>query len=71
MLARHNAEIAQMNKDIYVTDSLQAMVNNLANTFGGATMRYRYAELINVAKKETRTEEEVKNNITEKLRAMS
>lgn len=70
-MARHNAEIARLNKDVYVTDSLQAMVNNLANAFGGATMRYRYAELIDVVKKDTRTEEEVKNSITEKLRAFS
>lgn len=54
---------------IYITDALKTLTENTAKMFGGATMKMRYAELIDPEpqKEETRTAEEVVDSIKEKL----
>lgn len=54
---------------LYITEGIHAIANNSANAFGGITLTKRYAELVDV-KEETRTEEEVRAYIEEKLRAL-
>lgn len=54
---------------IYITDALKVLTENTAKIFGGATMKMRYAELIDTEpqKEEKRTADEVVDSIKEKL----
>lgn len=54
---------------IYITDALKVLTENTAKMFGGATIKMRYAELIDTEpqKEETRTADEVVDSIKEKL----
>jgi metal-dependent amidase/aminoacylase/carboxypeptidase family protein len=60
----------EMAYQSYIADCLKAIADNTANMYGGTTIRLRYADLISNEKPETRTEEEVINDIKEKLRAI-
>lgn len=52
---------------IYVTDALKFIAENTAKFAGGSYMSSRYNDLLRPAPAETRTAEEVINNIRAKL----
>lgn len=51
----------------YVTDVLKIMLEDVARHMGGSYVQVRFADIMNPPKKETRTAEEVINNIKDKL----
>jgi len=55
---------------IYVTDALQAIVDNTARQYGGKVMNLRYADLITEQKTEKKqpTEDEIISGLKAKLR---
>ncbi len=54
----------------YVTDALKILTENTAKANGGKYLQLRYAELFEPTKEETRSAEEVIENIKEKLRRL-
>lgn len=54
---------------IYVTDGIMAIANNLARAYGGTQMKTRFYDLAytKIAKEETRTAEEIIENIRAKI----
>lgn len=55
---------------IYTTDCLRIIAENSARANGGKYIQMRYAEVIEPAKEETRTADEIISNIKEKLRGI-
>ena len=53
--------------DIFVTDAVKNINDSIAETFGGAVMKKRYADMIFPALAEERTAEEIISDISEKL----
>ena len=53
---------------IYITDTLRLITENTAKFVGGSYIKMRYADMIEPVKKETRTPEEIIENIRNKLR---
>ena len=62
------------NKAVYkayqicVTDALKVIAENTAHANGGLTLNMRFADVISDEQPEERTEEEIINNLKEKLR---
>lgn len=56
--------------DVYVTDVLRLISENTAKTVGGSYMKVRYLDLIDPKKEETRTANEVIDNIRNKLKGI-
>lgn len=52
---------------LYVTDALKIITENTAKANGGSYLTGRYAELIEPKKEETRTAEEIINDLKEKM----
>lgn len=59
---------------IYVTDTMKAMSEIIAKTYGGNSPKYRYAEIIGDNKteqEERRTPQEIISNMKDKLSKMA
>lgn len=59
---------------VYVTDTLKAMAESIANAYGGNVPKHRYAEIIQPGRpevEETRTAHEIISNISKKLNEMT
>ena len=56
---------------VYITDALQIMGSNTARFVGGGEMSKRYMDLAYDFDNETRTEEEIKSHIKDKLNALN
>ena len=54
-----------------MTDALKAIVSNTAHMFGGEVLNRRYIDLIDPQPEETRTADDVRKHIEDKLRRMS
>lgn len=52
----------------FVTDELFYLNNNVVNLSGGNSLQNRFYEILNPPKEETRTAEEIIDNIKNKLR---
>lgn len=68
--ARVNKETREEACRIYVTDGIKIISENTAKLAGGSSFKIRYSELFGAVKEETRTEEEVVQDIREKLRKL-
>lgn len=56
---------------VYMTDSVKNINESVANMFGGRVMKLRFADMIKDQKaEETKTPEEIINNISSKLEKM-
>lgn len=66
--ARAQESLERYAYRIYVTETLRGINNNLAGYVGGATVTMSYDEVLNY-KPETRTAEEIKKHMKEKLKA--
>lgn len=53
---------------VYVTDVLRTISENTAKSVGGSYVKMRYLDMIDPPKQETRTAEEIIENIRSKLR---
>ena len=53
--------------EIYITDTLRMITENTAKQVGGSYIKMRYADIIDPPKEETRTAEEVIDDIRTKL----
>lgn len=53
---------------VYVTDVLRTISENTAKSVGGSYVKMRYLDIIDPPKQETRTAEEIIENIRNKLR---
>ena len=58
---------------IYITDALKAITENTARMYGGATLKIRYADLVDEPEKkeETRTADEVIDHIKKKMEKLT
>lgn len=52
---------------IYLTDALKVIGENTAKYSGGSYLKVRFEDIVHPRPEETRTPEEVKNQITQKL----
>ena len=55
---------------IYITDSLKMIAENTAKAHGGSYLNSRFIDIIEPGKEETRTAEEVIDDLKEKLRRL-
>ena len=53
--------------EVYVTDVLRIISENTAKQVGGSYVKARYAEIIDPPKEETRTADQIIDNIRSKL----
>ncbi len=63
-----NKEQKEKAYKVYISDVLRIISENTAKYSGGSYVKVRYSELIDPPKKETRTSEEIIENIRNKLR---
>lgn len=54
----------------YVTEALRYLTENTAKAHGGSYLKVRYSELIEPIKEETRTADEIVEDLREKLRRL-
>ena len=62
----HKEQVAKAH-DIYVTDTLRLITENTAKQVGGSYIKERFADILDPPKEETRTAQEVIDNIKTKL----
>lgn len=53
---------------MYITDSLKIIAENIAATYGGKTIRQRYAEIVNPKPQDDRNADEIIAAIKSKLK---
>lgn len=70
----YNRKMERRAYESYITDGLKCISDSISGFFGGKTLSYRFADILNKAsskQEETRTAEEIISSISKKLERLN
>lgn len=71
VIAKYKQEVVLHLRDIYITDSLKIINENISDIYGGKVLAGRYYDVINKQHEPTKTADEIITDIKQKMERLN